>query len=194
MKYRYKSYSDEVLVSLLRQHELAAFDEIYIRYWKKLYSMSYRRVQCREVSQELVQDIFTSLWVSRTSAGITNLSAYLFTAVKYRVINHLAKEMSRKTYVQEQIGIAQEDNSTEEAVLLDDLNMALERAIGKLPEKRQLIFKLHRQENLSVKQVASKLGVSEKTVENQFGKAIKTLKVSLRHFTFSTFIGIFIVV
>jgi len=184
MMTKYKSYSDQKLLELLRQHELGAFDEIYARYWKKLYSMSYRRLQCRETSEELVQDIFTSLWAGRTSATITTLSAYLYAAVKYKVINHFAKGSSRKSYVEEQLRIVREDNSTEEAVLLDDLKMALERAIEKLPVKRQMIFKLHRQENLSTKQVASQLGISEKTVENQFGKAIKMLRVNLRHFTF----------
>lgn len=191
MTAKFKAYSDDTLVELLQSHELVAFDEIYRRYWRGLYSMAYKRVQSREISEEIVQDIFTSLWASRTSSSIANLSAYLFTAVKYKVINHQAKEVSRKSYAKEQVRMVREDNSTEEAVLLDDLNRALENAIGKLPVKRQMIFKLHRQENLSMKQVASQMGISEKTVENQFGKAIKMLKVNLKHFTFLAIIALF---
>ena len=191
MTAKFKAYSDDTLVELLQSHELVAFDEIYRRYWQGLYSMAYKRVQSREISEEIVQDIFTSLWASRTSSSIANLSAYLFTAVKYKVINHQAKEISRKSYAKEQVRMVREDNSTEEAVLLDDLNRALENAIGKLPVKRQMIFKLHRQENLSMKQVASQMGISEKTVENQFGKAIKMLKVNLKHFTFLAIIALF---
>jgi len=178
-----REYSDEALLKLLRQNGLEAFKEIYRRYWKRLYSMSYKRVQSREISEELVQDIFTSLWVGKDKTSIENLSAYLFSAVKYKVINHLAKELSRKNYAEKQLAIAREDNSTEETVLLDDLEGALNEAIGKLPAKRQMIFKLHRQENLSIKQVASQLGISEKTVENQYGKAMKMLKLNLKHFT-----------
>lgn len=181
---KFKAYSDNALLELLKDQELNAFEEIYRRYWKRLYSMSYKRVQSREISEELVQDVFTSLWAARASVSIENLSAYLFTAVKYKVINHLAKEMSRRSYSKEQLATVHEDNSTEEAVLLDDLNNALEKAIHKLPAKRQMIFKLHRQENLSMKQVASQLGISEKTVENQYGKAMKMLKLNLKHFTF----------
>ena len=178
-----REHSDEVLLKLLRQEGLEAFEEIYSRYWKRLYSMSYKRVQSREVSEELVQDIFASLWVAKNTVTIDNLSAYLFSAVKYKVINHLAKEFSRKSYAERQLASVREDNSTEETVLLDDLEGALEKAIGKLPAKRQMIFKLHRQENLSIKQVASQLGISEKTVENQYGKAMKMLKLNLKHFT-----------
>jgi RNA polymerase sigma-70 factor (family 1) len=182
MMAKLREYSDEALLKLLRHDGLEAFEEIYRRYWKKLYSMSYKRVQSREIAEELVQDIFTSLWIGKDKASIENLSAYLFSAIKYRVINHLAKELSRKSYAEQQLAVAKEDNSTEETVLLDDLEGALQEAIGKLPAKRQMIFKLHRQENLSIKQVASQLGISEKTVENQYGKAMKMLKLNLKHF------------
>src|SRR6187551_1389727 len=94
----FKAYSDEGLLKLLRQQELGAFEEIYLRYWKKLYSAAYKRVQLREVSEELVQDIFTSLWANREILNVETLSAYLFSAIKYKVINHLEKEMSRRMY------------------------------------------------------------------------------------------------
>jgi RNA polymerase sigma-70 factor (family 1) len=175
-------YSDDALLKLLRQDGLEAFEEIYRRYWRRLYSMSYKRVQSREVAEELVQDIFASLWMAKEKTVIENLSAYLFSAVKYKVINHLAKEMSRRAYADQLLSVAKSENSTEETVLLDDLEGALQKAIGKLPAKRQMIVKLHRQENLSIKQVASQLGISEKTVENQYGKAMKMLKLNLKHF------------
>jgi RNA polymerase sigma-70 factor (ECF subfamily) len=73
-------------------------------------------------------------------------------------------------------------NSTEEMVLLNELNMALEKEIQKLPPKRQQIFKMSREEHLSIKQVASNLGISEKTAENQLGKALKVIKINLKHF------------
>jgi RNA polymerase sigma-70 factor (ECF subfamily) len=181
----FKAYSDEGLLKLLKQQELGAFEEIYFRYWKKLYSSAYKRVQSREISEELVQDIFASLWLNRQVQQIEILSSYLFTAIKYKVINHLEKEMSRRAYVDAQVlSIHSSDNSTEEAVLLNELNTALEKEIQKLPPKRQQIFKMSRQENLSIKQVASHLGISEKTAENQLGKALKVLKVNLKHFNF----------
>lgn len=179
----FKAYSDEGLIRLLKQQELGAFEEIYLRYWRKLYSAAYKRVQSREVSEELVQDIFTSLWINRQTLTIEILSSYLYTAIKYKVINHLERELSRRNYAEVQISTqVSMDNSTEETVLLNELNLALEREIQKLPPKRQQIFKMSRQEHLSIKQVASHLGISEKTAENQLGKALKVLKLNLKHF------------
>lgn len=181
----YKAHSDEGLLKLLRQQELGAFEEIYLRYWKKLYSAAYKRVQSRHVCEEMVQDIFTTLWVNRNSQTIELLSAYLHAAIKYKVINYLEKEMSRRLYAEATLNAAIiTENSTEEAVLLNELNRALEIEIQKLPPKRQEIFKLSRQEHLSIKQVASHLGISEKTAENQLGKALKVLKINLKHFNF----------
>ena len=180
---KFAAYSDTCLLDQLKLQDFDAFEEIYQRYWKQLYSISYRGVRSREIAEEIVQDIFTSLWEKRNSNAIETLSAYLQAAVKYKVINHIHREMTKKAYLDAfEVAPKQQVNPTEELVLLDDLNDALEREIKKLPEKRQLIFKLHRQQNLSMKQVASQLGISEKTVENQLSKAVKVLRLSLRHF------------
>lgn len=180
-----QAYSDSALLDLMKGQDAPAFEEIYRRYWRILYSITYRRVQSREVSEEIVQDIFTSLWINRNTVVIQSLPAYLSSAAKYKVINHLAREMSRQAYTQtQQRGVMVHNNCTEESVLLSDLNGALEREIEKLPKKRRQIVRLHKNEDLSLKQVASQLGISEKTVENQYGKALKVLKLNLKHFTF----------
>ena len=181
----FKAYSDEGLLKLLKQQELGAFEEIYLRYWRKLYSAAYKRITSREIAEEIVQDIFTSLWVNRHTAKIDVLSSYLITAVKYKVINHLEKEMSKKLYAAAQMQSSLTvNNSTEETVLLNELNLALEREVQKLPPKRKQIFKMSREDHLSIKEVASNLGISEKTAENQLGKALKVLKFNLKHFNF----------
>lgn len=179
------AYSEGTLLKLLKEQDAFAFEEIYRRYWRVLYSIAYRRVRSREVSEEIVQDIFASLWLNRATVEVQSLSAYLCAAVKYKVINYFAREMSRQTYAQQQLqDLITHDNCTEESVLHDDFNGALEREIEKLPERRRQIVKMHRNEDLPLKQVATRLGISEKTAENQYGKALKALKLSLRHFTF----------
>jgi len=190
----FKAYSDEGLLKLLKQQELGAFEEIYLRYWRKLYSAAYKRLTSRETAEEIVQDIFTSLWVNRHLVKIDILSSYLITAVKYKVINHLQREMCRRQYAETQIhALLAADNSTEETVLLNELNSALEREIQKLPPKRKQIFKMSREDHLSIKEVASNLGISEKTAENQLGKALKVLKLNLKHFNLFNLVVAFFV-
>jgi RNA polymerase sigma-70 factor (ECF subfamily) len=190
----FKAYSDEGLLKLLKQQELGAFEEIYLRYWRKLYSSAYKRLMSRETAEEIVQDIFTSLWVNRHTVEIDVLPSYLNTAVKYKVINYLEREMSRRRYAEVQILASHTaDNSTEETVLLNELNSALEKEIQKLPPKRKQIFKMSREDHLSIKEVASNLGISEKTAENQLGKALKVLKLNLKHFNLFNLVVAFFV-
>src|SRR5688572_30049488 len=180
------SYTDELLIELLKGDDMSAFEEIYHRYWPRLYSMGYKRIKVREATEELVQDIFSTLWLNRHTTLIQSLSSYLFSSMKYKVINHVRHEIVKKNYVVRELTLNNNtlDNSTEERVLLDDLQIAFEKEIRKLPAGCQTVFRLSRQDNLSMKQVAGKLGLSEKTVENQLGKALKVLRANLKHFTF----------
>lgn len=178
---QFSHYPDKRLLKLLRAGDKTAFEEIYNRYWSRLYSTAFKRTHNREIAEELVQDVFSGLW-QHNGTPIDNLWAYLQTAIKYRVINYHHREMTRRAYLQKLKTESSLENLTEEHVLLDDLSEALEKEINKMPEKRQLIYKMHRQENLTMREVASRLGISEKTVENQLGKALKILKLNLRHF------------
>ncbi|HKZ37615.1 MAG TPA: sigma factor-like helix-turn-helix DNA-binding protein [Chryseolinea sp.] len=96
------------------------------------------------------------------------MSAYLYAAVKYKVINHLEKELSRRHYTAVQLNTAIQIKNTTGETILNELSLALEREIQKLPPKRQQIFKMSREDYLSIKQVASTLGISEKTAENHY--------------------------
>lgn len=170
---------DEVLLKLLKHEHMAAFEEIYNRYWDKLYTAAYKRVQLKEVSEELVQDLFTSLWINRNKVDIrTSLAAYLFTSIKYLVLNYMQKEMVRSNY-RESLSGDRVDNSTEETVLLNDLALNINAAVEQLPDKCKSVFELSRKEYKSNKEIAAELGISEKTVENQLTKALKRLRLGL---------------
>jgi len=187
---KYNSYSDESLAELLHRGEMAAFEAIYKRYWRRLYIAAYQRIGVRESCEEVIQDVFTGLWNNRHDVHIQCLQVYLHSAVRYRVIDHIHREMVRKAISGAPMEIITADNRTEDDVLLEDLNGALQKEISKLPTRCQLVFKLSRENNLSIKQVALERGSSEKTVENQLTKAVKLLRMNLRHFTFLILISL----
>jgi RNA polymerase sigma-70 factor (ECF subfamily) len=179
------TYTDDQLLKLLLEDDMSAFEAIYHRYWPRLYAMGYKRLKEKETAEELVQDLFSSLWINRHTVVIQNLSSYLFSSMKYKVINYMRHEIVKQNYVTQALAVREGiDNSTEENVLLHDLQLAFDREVSKLPAACQTVFKLSRQHNLSMKQVAGQLGLSEKTVENQLGKAFKVLRANLKHFTF----------
>src|SRR5690606_10629706 len=95
-----KQNTDIELLALLKQGEESAFAELYKRYWKKLFVIACNRLGCPEDAEEIVQDIFTSLWRRRTTLkDDLELGVYLSVSVKYRVIKTMGKHFLQKQYI-----------------------------------------------------------------------------------------------
>lgn len=183
MQRREDTNGDETLLENLKKGNRDAFEKIYLNYWDKLYSSVYKRVKVTEVAEEIVQDFFVSLWEKRSSIVIhTSFEAYIFTAVRYQVLNYLQKEIIRNNY---KAGLSTEEtysDSTLDQIYLKELDRVIENEIDQLPDKCQHVFRLSRQENLSIKEIAEKLEISTKTVENHLTKALRILRISLKDY------------
>jgi len=161
-----------------------AFSELYNRYWDKLFGAAYKRLKCVEAAEEIVQDLFTDLWIRRSKLNVrSELPVYLFSAVKYRVINHIHKQSIINSFETSSTVIYTElDNSTEELVFANDLRDRIEKNVQLLPDKCREVYQLSRDQYQSNKAIAEHLHISEKTVENQMTKALRRLKTSLNTF------------
>jgi len=128
-----------------------------------------------------VQDLFASLWLKRETIEIRQtVAAYLFTAIKYKVINYIESHIVRENYLKVLKKTVEDyDNSTNEKIYSHDLQNCIDQGINTLSPKVKEVFELSRNENLSIKEIASKLNVSDQTVKNQISKALKTLKLHL---------------
>ncbi|MVN92871.1 RNA polymerase sigma-70 factor [Mucilaginibacter aquatilis] len=176
-----QSLNDVELLELIKADHEQAFKEIYDRYWKQLYSFAYKRVKSREVAEEIVQEFLTNFWANRNKLKIqTSFEGYIYTSVKHLVLNYFARE-SRKSIVFENISLttSHADYSTEQIIRLHELNTVIAKEVSILPEKCRSVFELSRMQNKTNKEIASTLGISEKTVEGHLSKAIKRLKVSV---------------
>jgi RNA polymerase sigma-70 factor (family 1) len=181
----YASCSDAVLVDALRANEEGAFAEIYQRYCYPLFTLAYRKLKDREVAEELVQDLFENLWSRRAENQIQQLSNYLFTAVKYRIINYLKVQKVKAGYelfCRLSASQAAADTTTEDALALHDLSSALRASVQQLPEKSREIFELSRLEHYSVAEISVRVNLSEKSVEYHLTKSLKLLRSYLRDF------------
>jgi RNA polymerase sigma-70 factor (family 1) len=176
-----------MLVSLMKQGDELAFQRIYDSYWEKLFAYTYNRLHRRETSEEVVQDVFFSLWAKRESIIITSsLSAYLHGATRHRLLNELRSVKVRKTYAADYASFvkAQFDNSNVEQQDLRDLENCIESGILELPRQCQTVFRLSRQEHIPNQTIAERLNISTKTVENYLTMALKRIRTSLGEFLF----------
>ncbi|WP_143307901.1 RNA polymerase sigma factor [Chitinophaga vietnamensis] len=176
----YSSYSDNELVSLLKSDNNAAFNAIYDRYSKMLYLFIYSKLDAGEISKDVLQDLFISLWEKRHSLVLKeSLKSYLYQAARHKIIDIYRKNATYRKYLQQLIEhFDAQPHSISETVDYKARTQDLFAAINHLPERMKEIFVLSRFENLSVEQIATHLGLSQQTVKNQITKALKILRAN----------------
>jgi RNA polymerase sigma-70 factor (family 1) len=181
-----KIVSDAALVHRLETGDEQSFQEIYERYWHKLYATAVSKTGCRENAQELVQDIFMDLWHRRGQVQIDDLERYLFKAVKYGSLKMIRKEIVRRQYQEAVFETGQEPYpDTDNAVAFRELSHAISAGIEQLPDKVREIFRLNRIQHISVPEISERLQMPERTVEYHLSKALNLMRIYLKDYMIS---------
>ncbi|SKA41185.1 RNA polymerase sigma-70 factor, ECF subfamily [Chitinophaga eiseniae] len=175
---RYETPSDADLMLSLREGDSCAFTEIYHRYWKQLLAVAYLHCKDKTMAEEIVQEVFISLWNRRSELYIDNINAYLATAVKLSVFKQYARQ-KRRDEIKEQVAAPDITTFDEEQIYTRFLQQQINGVVEVLPEKCRLVFKLSREEGLTIPEVARSMGIAEKTAEAHLTKALKVLKLRL---------------
>jgi RNA polymerase sigma-70 factor (ECF subfamily) len=183
--YSYSSHTDEYLFSLLQNNDERAFVELYERYWRKLLIRANYLLDSHEDAEELIHDIFVTLWEKRDSIYILNsFRAYIFAMLQYGSLRILASRKRNRTKPMLDEMPEKADYSTQDWLDFDSLREELESAINQLPERCQLIFRMSREQGLSDKAIAEKLYISVNTVRTQMYRALQKLKAIVNFFFF----------
>lgn len=160
-------------------------EQMFKQHYAFVCNVIYTYVRDRSRTEDIAQEIFAELWVKKDQLHIhTSVPAYLRRMAVTRSLNYIRDtrkhqweelDMTSEAFAVmpgQQSDILQQ---MEEAELRD----RLDEAIKSLPEKCRIVFLLNRQEEMSYAEVASQLGISVKTVENQIGKALKLLRQAI---------------
>ena len=174
--------TDYELIESLKQESLPAFNEIYSRYSGPMYKFAYSILKDEAECDDILQNVFTWLWENKEQLNITSLKAYLFAAVKFSLagVIRLSKRRGEILANAPLLSEAVEDDGLELRELIDIIKNFTE----KLPERAREIFELSRKHYLTNKEIALRLGISEKTVENQMNISLKKLKLHLGRMSF----------
>ncbi len=185
---------DKEIIEQIKFGNESAFLKLYEAYWDKLYFVCYSRIKLKEETEDILQDLFIELWNRRDKIEIkTSVSAYLFTALKYKIFRWIEHKNVKKKYLvlSEDEELFGSEQNTDKKLLFDELYYLIEQNIEKLPKKCKLIFKLSREENLTATEISTKLKISPNTVNNQITKAKKIIKFELSK-VFTLFLQILI--
>lgn len=172
-----------VLLNLLKQGDKQAYEKIYLSCSKELLYAAYKKTGDKIIAEELVQNIFISLWEKRATLEVNNLQAYLFGALKLSVINHIRSLVIENKYMAYQtLNYSEDHQDTANLVDLHDLSTIIEKGINSLPEKTQEVFRLSRYQHQSTKDISTELNLSEKAVEYHITRSIKRIKEYIKNF------------
>ena len=175
------NFSDQELIERFNSGDMGSFREIYRKYTPAMQAFAAKFID-RATAEDLVQDVFMRIWVSRETSPINeSLQAYLFRAVRNRCINHLEHLKVKANYeAQEMIDLQIREagffRSPEQLLIRQEQLEQVRREIEKLPEKCRQIFKMTYDEEKKAAEIAEELNISVRTVETQIYKALKTLR------------------
>lgn len=180
---------DFELISRIRNGDESAFRIIFDLYSGKLYNFSFRFLKNKEQCQEVVQEVFLNVWVSRAKLDDQYpIAPYLYTITRRLTLNVLRDIANSQSAMSKLwLNVQKVSNETEEDVLLDDLERFTEQVLLKLPKQQQLVFRMSRQQDLTYDEIAEELNISRNTVKNHLVAALKTLRTQL-HKAFIFFI------
>ena len=177
-----EKYDEQKLSMQLQSGSMIAFESVYNHYKGILYYFALSYIGRKEDAEEIIQNTFISLWEHRSTINPSlPLKSYLYKITTNLVYNYLKRNTLHNKFIQHTISVAiDEDDSTQKELYYRDLRNAVDRIIGDMPEQQKLIFKLSRWEGLSHEEIANRLKISVRTVENQVYRAIRLLKENLK--------------
>ena len=176
--------SDEEAILKLAAGDLVAYRYLFDRHFADLCNYLRNYLHSKEFSEEVALEIYEFVWEKRETLQIrVTFKSFLYSAAKNRAISHYRKE-HRAIFTSLELGDTGKPDEVDSQHFMEEQELRgfINKAISDLPEKSRQIYLMAREENLSHKEIAAKLGISPKTVENHVGIALRKLRESLRPF------------
>lgn len=156
-----------------------AFEKLFFTYYKRLCGFAVGITNSPELAKDCVQEVFLKIWRNRKNWTINHsLSVYLFRAVRNQALNRVEKRDTQESYTRQYY---EEDFHKEgkRQQLSDSKHKLVEKiwtVADQLPQRRKMVFELHRKRGLSYKEIAKVMDITRKTVENHMGRALQDIR------------------
>ncbi len=177
---------DKLLVRSLRKGDVFAYNELFHKYSQKVYNFSVKHLENEEDAKDLVQEIFMKIWDKRKEINEKkSFNAFLFTISLNLIRDYFRKKVKNRKLVDRWLEETEPySNSTLLSVEFKSLEKIVSTLVDQLPQKRQMVFRLSRNEGLSNDEIAEKMNIQKKTVENHLNLALNYLRERLQGHSF----------
>ncbi|WP_430810729.1 MULTISPECIES: RNA polymerase sigma factor [unclassified Carboxylicivirga] len=173
--------ADELIIKGLRGDDHGALEQLYLQYARRLLLFVGTYLNCKDDSEEIVQEVFVKVWQKRHDLKANeSLKSYLFTIAYNAIKKRFVKQQREAGLQKEYAGLFYDETDGAIQPDYETLMQQVNRLVEAMPEKRREIFRLCKKEGLSVQEAAAYLQVSEKTVKNQLTEAYRFLRQELK--------------
>lgn len=170
---------DQVLLNRMRLGDYSAFGSIYERYWARLFNAACKRTGDEDSAKDITQDIFLQLWQRRQELEIDNLPAYLLTAVRNNVFKYMEKQQ-RYTPISELVEqLLSSGEYTDGQLAITELTARFTKLLERLTPSQQEIFRLRFEEEMGTLDIARRLNIAQKTVQNQLTRSVAQIRQAI---------------
>lgn len=164
-----------------------SYELLFFAYHPKVYHFLCGFIKNEEEAYDMVQEIFYKVWVNHKAMGeIKSFKAYLFTMARHMIYNHYEHNLVKEKYTLNQLAQS-EIYEAEEELFAKDLALLIDLVVSRMPEQRQRIFKMSRKEGFSSDEIATRLNINKRTVENHISNALSDLRKALQYVSFLFF-------
>jgi RNA polymerase sigma-70 factor, ECF subfamily len=174
--------SNTELVKLLKKGDMKAFDIIYKKYSRRLYGFVFRYVKQETDTEEIVQEVFIKIWKSYDKLNVySSFESFLFTIAHNATVNLLKKRAIEQKYVEhvKSLQIINESYELTDEIQFKELQQKFQSILNELSPRQKEVFQLSREDGLSNKEIADKLGISMQTVKNHLATSFSFLRRKL---------------
>ncbi|TAN10844.1 MAG: RNA polymerase sigma-70 factor [Chitinophagaceae bacterium] len=173
---------EKLLLEQISEDNEGAFAQLFYAYRDKLYSFIFRITGSKELSSDIVQDVFLKIWEQRGRLfSIENFNAYLFRMAQNHAINQL-KRSSKTTLVmmQKQRQEGFESPPPDEEFRYKIMQQRLQQIVNDLPLQQKTVYQFSREQNLKQEEIARQMNIALSTVQNHLTQALKTIRDRLK--------------
>ena len=178
-------HTDRELLQQVAGGDKPAFRKLFDLYRMRLFSFVLKLTNSRVDAEEIVQDVFTKLWESRSSlTEVEYPGKYIYTIARNKTLNHLTKVARDRQLMQQLwVNLSQSDNPVEEVLQAQESQRLIGEAVSRLSARHQTIFRLSREQGLSHEEIATQLGLSKSRVKNMLVEILKHIRDYLARYS-----------
>jgi RNA polymerase sigma-70 factor (family 1) len=181
-----KNITDHDLALLIKSDGKDAFRELFDRYAPRIYKFAFSYLKNRSDAEEIVQNVFMKIWEKRSSIKASeNIKAFIFTITTNKIYDFIRRKNIEHTYHDQAIlNQGSNENNSWNSIVYKDVQQTISKLSNKLPSQQQRVFNLSKMEGLTNDEIAFKMGISKRTVENDLYRAVLFLKQKFKNEAF----------